>query len=152
MNQTEAYIVRCISCGTKNRIPVDKVELTTKCGKCGSVIPTEDLKVNTPIIVSDADFDTTVLKSPLPVLLDCWATWCGPCQMVSPIIDQLAKEWSGKVKVCKLNVDENPITAAKFQIQSIPTLIIFDAGTVKDMLIGAIPKKQIVKKMSAYFL
>lgn len=150
MTQTNAYVVRCSSCKTKNRIPADKAGLVAKCGKCKSPIETHDLFIGKPVIVTDDDFEAQTLHSPIPVLLDCWATWCGPCQMMTPIMDQLAAEWKGKIRVCKLNVDENPKTAALYSILSVPTLMIFDNGEMQDSLAGAVPKHLIVQKMSAY--
>ena len=150
MTQEKDYIVRCVSCRTKNRIPADKAGLTAKCGKCKSSIETQELFIGKPLILNDTDFTANVLLSPLPVLVDCWATWCGPCQMIGPIVEHLASEWKGRIRVCKLNVDENPATSAQYSIMSVPTLLIFDNGELKDSLAGAMPKHQIVRKMAAY--
>ena len=150
MNQTVSYLLRCTACRTKNRIPSEKAGLTAKCGKCGAAIPTDDLLVEKSVAVTDRDFEDKVLRSPLPVLLDCWAPWCGPCQMTAPVMEELAKEWKGRAKVCKLNSDENPAVSEKFQIRSIPTLLIFDNGQLKDSIMGAVPKPHIVQKMAPY--
>jgi len=123
---------------------------TAKCGKCGSPVPSDALLTDTPVTVTDADFGVKVLNAPLPVLLDCWAPWCGPCQMIGPIMEQLASEWKGRVRVCKLNSDENPQTSATFQIMSIPTMLIFDNGQLMDTMTGAVPKQQIIQKMAPY--
>lgn len=147
---SDAYLIRCPACTTKNRIPRQKAGESAKCGKCGGAVPTEALLTDHPLEVSDRDFDPIVLGSPLPVLLDCWAAWCGPCQMIGPIMDQLAAEWQGHVRIAKLNVDENQQTAAKFQIMTIPTLLIFDRGKLMDRLTGAFPKQGIVQKMRPY--
>ena len=90
---------------------------------------------------SDNSFDTDVLKSDLPVLVDFWATWCGPCQRITPIVVELAAEFAGKAKVGKLNVDENQQAAIDYGVQSIPTLLIFKGGEVVDRVIGAVPKR-----------
>jgi thioredoxin 2 len=144
------YTLRCKSCGTKNRIPGDKAGKTAKCGKCGSPVDTGVLRTTKPMVIGDGNFHDLVLKSPLPVLLDCWAPWCGPCKMIGPIMEELAAEWKGKARIGKLNVDENPQTAGKFQIRSIPTLLIFDNGKLKETLVGALPKQQISQAMAPY--
>jgi thioredoxin len=100
------------------------------------------------VAVTDATFEQEVEKSPLPVLLDCWAPWCRPCLMLAPAIDQLAEEMDGRIKVAKLNVDENPQTTAKFGIMSIPTMLIFKNGEAVDRLVGVQPKAAIEKKLA----
>src|SRR6266496_3702046 len=101
-----------------------------------------------PILLSDASFSSEISKYPLMVV-DFWAAWCGPCRMVAPIVEQLAKEYSGRVAFGKLNVDENPLTSGEFQVQSIPTLLIFRDGQPVDGIIGAVPKYQIESKLKA---
>lgn len=100
------------------------------------------------ITLSDADFEETVLKSARPVLIDFWAVWCGPCQMQDPILEEVAKELSGKVKIGKLNVDENPTTAQKFGVMSIPTLMIFKNGTIVKQFIGVQSKETLVRELN----
>jgi thioredoxin 1 len=102
--------------------------------------------LNEPIILTDSNFASEVRKNPL-MIVDFWAPWCGPCRMVSPIIEQLAREYSGKVTVGKVNVDENQRIASAFGIQSIPTLMIFKNGKAVDIIIGAVPKSQIEMKL-----
>ena len=101
-----------------------------------------------PVAVTDATFADEVEKSALPVLLDCWAPWCGPCRMLGPIIDQLATELDGRVKVAKLNVDESTQTAMKFGIMSIPTMLIFKDGQVVDKMVGVQPKASIEARLA----
>ena len=101
-----------------------------------------------PIILSDASFSSEISKYPLMVV-DFWAAWCGPCRMVAPIVERLAKEYAGRVTFGKLNVDENPLTAGEFDVQSIPTLLIFRDGEAVDGIIGAVPKHQIESRMRA---
>ena len=100
--------------------------------------------------VNDRNFKEEVLNSKLPVLVDFWAPWCGPCSMVAPAVEEIAKEYEGKLKVCKLNVDDASETAAKYGIMSIPTLAIFEKGRMMDSIIGAVSKETIVEKVEIY--
>jgi thioredoxin 2 len=152
MNQKDTRTIRCTKCGTKNRIPMDKAGAYAKCGKCSSPLDTSDFLNRSPIIVTDDNFAMKALKSPIPVLVDCWAPWCGPCKMIGPVMEELAEEYYGKIRVCKLNVDENPATASRFKISSIPTMLIFDKGELKDTIIGAVPKQQIAGRISSFVL
>jgi thioredoxin 1 len=93
--------------------------------------------------VSDATFEQEVLQAGLPVLVDYWADWCGPCKMISPVLDEVAREYSGRIKVCKLNIDENQATPPKFGIRGIPTLMIFKNGNVEATKVGALSKSQL---------
>jgi thioredoxin 1 len=100
-----------------------------------------------PITITDENFETEVLKSDLPVLIDFWAEWCGPCRIIAPIVEELSAVYEGKAKIGKLDVDNNQETAIKYGVRSIPTLLIFKDGKVKDTIIGAVPKNQIVNKL-----
>ena len=102
-----------------------------------------------PISLTDDNFSEEVLQSDQPVLVDFWAAWCGPCRMVAPIVEELAGEYDGRAKVCKLDVDAAQKTAGEFGIRSIPTLLIFKEGKVADQVIGAVPKTQITEKLDA---
>ncbi len=95
------------------------------------------------IVLSDANFDREVLQSDLPVLVDFWATWCSPCKAIAPLVDAMADEYAGKVKVGKVNVDENPATPGKYGVRGIPTLILFKGGSIVDQIVGAIPRSQL---------
>ena len=94
--------------------------------------------------VSDKSFANEVLQSDLPVLVDFWATWCVPCKSISPVVDELAKEYAGRVRIAKLNVDENPATPSQYSVRGIPTLILFKGGKVLEQIVGAVPKTRLV--------
>jgi len=98
--------------------------------------------------VTDQDFEKEVLKAEIPVLVDFWAAWCGPCRIIAPIIDEIAEELEGKVKVCKMNVDENPVTPGKYGIRAIPTLIIFKNGEPVEVIVGAVSKSSILNVLN----
>ncbi len=100
-----------------------------------------------PIEVTDATFEAEVLKSDVPVLVDFWATWCGPCKMIAPVLTELASEYDGRLKVAKVDVDNNSATATQFRIMSIPSLLFFKNGEKVDQIIGAFPKQHFVEKI-----
>lgn len=99
--------------------------------------------------VTDASFESDVLKADIPVLVDYWAEWCGPCKMIAPILDDVAEDYAGKVKVVKLNIDENPQTPPKYGIRGIPTLMLFKGGTVEATKVGALSKSQLAAFLDA---
>ncbi len=105
--------------------------------------------IDKPIVVSDRNFDQTLKTYPL-IVVDCWAAWCAPCRAIAPIIEQLAKDRSGKIVFGKLNVDENPETAQRFGIMAIPTLLVIRNGEEVDRIVGALPKNQLEAKIAAY--
>jgi thioredoxin 1 len=104
----------------------------------------EDKIVGKITEVGDNNFESEVLKSDLPVLVDFWAPWCGPCKTIAPIVEEIAGEYEGKLKVAKLNVDDHPATASRYGIRGIPNLIILKAGAVKEQIVGAVPKARLV--------
>ena len=105
---------------------------------------------NAIVEVTDANFDTDVLKSDKPILIDFWATWCGPCRAIAPIVDELAMEYQGKVKVGKMDVDRNSATPMRYGVRGIPTLLVFKDGQVKEQIVGYVPKEQIQKALDKH--
>ncbi len=101
-----------------------------------------------PIEVTDSTFQAQVIENPLPVVVDFWATWCPPCRMIAPFLEQIAGEYEGKAAVCKVDVDKNSALAQKYNVRSIPTLLFFKGGEVKDQAIGALPKDQIAARLA----
>jgi len=105
---------------------------------------------NSILEVTDANFDADVLKSEQPVLIDFWATWCGPCRALAPIVDELADAYQGKVKVGKMDVDSNSATPMRYGVRGIPTLLVFKGGQVKEQIVGYVPKEQIQKALDKH--
>jgi thioredoxin 2 len=140
-------VMRCAACGISNRVPRAKLAqgLRPVCGRCKAPLAA----AAGPVTVTDATFASVIGASPLPVLLDLWAPWCGPCRTVGPIVDEVARERAGRVLVGKCNVDDNPATASRFGVQSIPTLLILRGGREVDRIVGAVPKQEIVRRLDA---
>ncbi|HYR96813.1 MAG TPA: thioredoxin TrxC [Candidatus Binatus sp.] len=137
--------MRCPACGATNRVPPEKLArgLRPVCGRCKAPLAVD----GRPVTVTDATFAAEVERSPLPVLVDAWAPWCAPCRMIGPVVDELAAEMAGRVRVAKLNVDENPATAARFNLRSIPTLLMLRGGREVDRIVGAQPKAEISRRL-----
>lgn len=132
----------CPDCGAKNRLRPPPKDQLPVCGKCGA---------NLPWLVSatDSSFEAE-LEASVPVLVDFWAPWCGPCRMVAPVLEELARERAGKLKVVKLNVDENPRTAGRFGVQSIPMLTLFREGQEVTTVVGALPKGALRQRLAPH--
>jgi thioredoxin len=137
--------IRCPKCGVINRIPAERAGRPARCGKCKSPLAT----AVQPVTITDANFDEIVLKASGPVVVDAWAEWCGPCHMLAPTIDALARDYAGRVVVGKLDVDANPRTAGSYEIRGIPTLLIFDRGQLVDRLVGVQPRSAIEGRLAS---
>jgi thioredoxin 2 len=146
-------VLVCGNCGAKNRVEESRLATSlARCGRCGetlvAVAAATGEQVSKPVVITDQTFEREALQTrEQPVLVDCWAPWCGPCRIIGPVMDELAAESQGRYRIAKLNVDENPHTASRFQIASIPTMLIFKDGKLIDRLIGAQPKKAIAERL-----
>ena len=148
MNQSAAsQIIKCPQCGANNRVLTGASDKQAVCGRCKNPLPNYSSE---PVKITDANFSRIVENSTVPVLLDLWAAWCGPCHQIAPVIDQIAKELAGKVLVGKLNVDENQRTAANFHVQGIPTLLILQNGREVDRIVGVESKESILRRLQRF--
>ena len=143
---SEDLMLRCYPCGALNRVPEEKRELGLKpvCGRCKTPLKLE----YKPEAVTDATFAAIVEQSTLPVLVDMWAPWCGPCRAMASVIDELATSMSGRMRVAKLNIDENPQSAARFAVASIPTLLVLKNGREVDRFVGLQSKEAIMQRLN----
>lgn len=141
--QGTTRLIKCSKCGATNRA-VLKAHKEPICGKCKTALIT----ANTPIEITDENFKREVTESTIPVLLDLWAEWCAPCRLLTPIIEEIALEVAGKVKVGKLNVDDNPITADKYKVQGIPTLLVLENGREIKRMVGVQSKAAILRQLA----
>ena len=143
-----AQIITCPNCGAQNRVDPARISRgqAPVCGHCKKPLAADA----EPLELSDDTFAKEVEDSPIPVLVDMWAAWCGPCRMIAPVVEQLAGEFAGRVKVAKLNVDENQRTASRLNISGIPALLIFKDGREVDRIVGLAPKEQIAQRLQRF--
>jgi thioredoxin 2 len=136
---SEPRHVVCVHCSSINRVPADKLELDPVCGRCG-----KELLDGRPVVLTDANFERVTSRTELPVLVDFWATWCGPCVAMAPQFEQAARQLKGQVLLAKIDSDQSPQTSARFAIRSIPTLVKLQGGRESARQSGSIPAAQIV--------
>ena len=145
-------VIACPKCGAKNRVDQNKTTaMRPLCGRCQTPLPAPTPFASgegRPIEVTDATFPTLVLGSQVPVLLDCWAPWCGPCRAIAPIMEQLAAESAGRYVIAKLNTDQNPRVSRQFRIDSIPTMLLFKDGQLIDQIVGLQPKQVLAARLA----
>jgi thioredoxin len=146
-------LIECRNCGAKNRVDENRLASSeAKCGRCGEALKAgaaAHAYETKPAVITDQTFEREVMQEKgRPVLVDAWAPWCGPCRMIAPVIDQLAAESQGRYKIGKLNVDENPQIASRYQIASIPTMLIFRDGQLIDRIIGLQSKPAIAERLA----
>ena len=138
----EESVVVCSQCGSSNRLKTAASDQVPVCGKCKSTLPW---------IISGTDISfRKELETPIPVLVDFWADWCAPCRVTAPALDELAREKAGQIKLVKINVDQNPTTAGRFNIRSIPTMILFKDGQAVETLVGAMSKDALLERLSPH--
>ena len=146
-------VVTCPGCGAKNRVDETRAgQLQPVCGRCGQKLAVGSAgSAGEPLTVTDQSLPAELSRAGgRPVLVDCWAPWCGPCRMIAPVMDQLAAEAGGRYVVAKLNVDENPGTANQFRIDGIPAMLIFKNGQLVDKIVGLQPKQAIAARLAAH--
>jgi thioredoxin 2 len=141
MSSTAEKIVGCPHCGAKNRLGNPPAGQVPACGAC---------KQSLPWLVEAKQGLTPELQASVPVLVDFWAEWCGPCKMVGPVVEELSREYAGKLKVVKLNIDHFPLAASAYHVQSIPTLMLFKDGQPVERMVGALPKQAMLQKLAPH--
>jgi thioredoxin len=150
-NEYRTMVITCPNCGAKNRVDETRARtMDPVCGRCKTKLPVPQADSSHPTELTDANFDAFLQSAGSnPVLVDCWAPWCGPCRMLTPIIDQLAAESNGRFIVAKLNTDQNPRIAGLFRIDAIPAMLIFKNAQLVDKLVGLQPKESIARRLEA---
>ena len=144
-----SWIVLCPRCGAKNRVPKERQGDRAVCGKCRAPLPFAAAFPDHAVEVSDWSFQNEVLDFPGPVLMEFFAPWCGHCQRLSPVLDQVASEYAGRLKVAKLNIDENASTPSRYAVQGVPTMLFFKGGQPVNRLVGGQSKGEIERHLNS---
>jgi len=142
----ETIVITCSKCGTKNRVPTAKLHDQPLCGKCRAPLSVRG-KETLAVQVSDGTFTQEVLASKEPVLLVLWAPWCAYCRMLAPIAEEVAQDFEGRVKVAKMNIDENRAVPAQYTVQGVPTMLLFRDGKLMDRMVGVLSKEEIERHL-----
>jgi thioredoxin 2 len=142
MFDMSSNVVTCQRCQTKNRLRAASASELPRCGSCQAELPW--------LVDADQATFNQEINAPVPVLVDFWAPWCGPCKAVAPVLDELSRELAGRLKVVKVNVDHNPQLAQRFRVQGIPMLALFDGGELRDTIVGAQPKSALMRTLTPY--
>lgn len=135
--------ILCPRCHTINRVPAVRLAEGPKCGQCHERLFTGD-----PIVLTTEDFDIHATRSDIPLVVDFWAPWCGPCKMIGPLLDEIARESEGRFRIAKVNIDDEPALMQRFGVRAVPTLLFFSNGEMRDQIVGGAPKKTIFEKLA----
>lgn len=144
---SDTIIITCGSCGTKNRIPVSRAGDSPKCGKCGQRLSV-DAGHAVPVLVTDQTFSGEVMAFDGSVLVQFWAPWCGHCKAMEPVLNELARKYFGRIKIARINSDENPAISSQFRIMSLPSLLLVRKGKIMDSIAGSLPIHELEKRLS----
>ncbi len=146
--EQEKIILTCSRCGAKNRVPAAKVHDRPLCGRCRAPLPAPT-RESLAVTVTDGTFTREVLASPEPVLLYLWAPWCPYCRMLAPIAEHLSQDFEGRLKVAKINIDENRTVPAQYTVQGVPTLLLFRDGKLLDRMVGVLSREDIERRLKS---
>ncbi len=146
--EQETTILTCPRCGARNRVPAAKLHDRPLCGRCRAHLTVHE-KESLAVAVTDDTFTREVLASPEPVLLVLWAPWCAYCRMLTPIAEQVARDFEGRVKVARMNVDENRTIPARYTVQGVPTMLLFRDGRLMDRMVGVLSKEEIERHLKS---